>query len=625
MKFSNPYAINLLWLLFPVAGVQIYGLMKRKKILNAFANISMQAVIIPGYDPNRRWIKLICIIVASGLAIFAMAGPQWGFRWEKVNQKGVDIMIALDCSKSMLAQDIKPNRLERAKREIVDLLNMLQSDRAGLVAFSGQAILQCPLTLDHQAFHIFLNVLEPGFLPIGGTNLEAAVQSCYQGFEKNSDTQKAIILITDGEGTTGKTDQILEKIVKEGIKIFTIGVGEPQGAPIPDESGGFKKDKSGNIILSKVDEAELQRIAAQTGGAYVRSVAGDMDLDLIYKDKILGTMEKKNLESGKRKIWENRYQWFLFPALIFFFIEFILLPIRKTKNFIVLFFICFGLFVPQVTDAASVSKNVRQGMSAFEEKVYDKALKHFIDAQLENPDDRRLYYNIGTAAYMDGQYELAKQNFTHAANSKDVELRHNAIYNLANTQYKLGHLDDAIAGYEKLLKEFPDDVQAKENLEFVKRKKEEQKKNPPQKNQENTDENKEKKDQSEKKEGQDQNKSGQQKQNQKPEENNSDKDDQKQPQSDQQQKQSDSDMAGNKNDGQNKEENQQNSSGMDNDNSLDNPQKQNLNSDEAPAAMADNNEIPDNKNMEKMLNRLQDKPGRAMIPIGRTNNNGKDW
>jgi len=324
MKFANPYLLNLLWGLIPVFGIMVYGILKRKKILLGFAQLNMIPSIVPGFDPQKPWIKTGLIIMAFGFAVFALSLPQWGYRWEKTTQKGVDIMIALDCSKSMLAQDIKPNRLERAKREIIDLLRMMKSDRAGLVAFSGRAILQCPLTLDHEAFNIFLKVLEPGYLPVGGTNLDQAIQECYNGFEQTSDTEKAIIVITDGETTLGNAQETAKEMAKQGIKIFCIGVGNIQGAPIPDEMGGFKKDGSGNIILSKVDTKTLEKLASLTGGTYVRSVAGDMDLDLIYKDKILGTMERRTLMSGKKKVWENRYQWFLFPCILLLLIEFIL-------------------------------------------------------------------------------------------------------------------------------------------------------------------------------------------------------------------------------------------------------------------------------------------------------------
>lgn len=628
MKFVNPYLLNFLWFLILVGFFLVYGILRRRKILDAFCSRQMLGNIFPGFDPKKRWTKAVFVILGAGFAIVALAGPQVGFKWEKVKQRGVDIMIALDCSKSMLAQDIQPNRLERAKREIIDLQQMMRSDRAGLVAFSGNAILQCPLTLDHKAFHIFLDVLEPGFLPMGGTNLDAAVKTCMTGFEEDSDTQKAIILITDGESTSGNIEKTVKELSEQGIKLFCIGVGNIDGAPIPDESGGFKKDDSGTIILSKVDEKGLERLALMTGGAYVRSVAGDMDLDVIYVDHILGTMERKTLVSGKRKVWENRYQWFLFPCVILMMIEFLILPAkRKKKSFLisVLVFISLLFVGDRNAMAQSVFSSVKQGIEAYENKKYEQAKKHFIDAQLEAPDEAKLYYNIGTAAYMNKDYEQARKNFEQASRSEDNELRKNARFNLANTDYRLGHLDESIKGYENILKEFPDDTQAKENLEFVKKKKLEQKQNKQNKNQDSDKKDSDKKDQ-DKKEKQDSTnnpKDNQQEQDKKEEQQGEDRN---------------QDQAGNQNKQQNqnkKQDEEQQKSGRDDAGQ----QNRNAESDQKPsapeagktgaqAAKMDKSKPMkpgENKNMDKMLNRLDDKPGSAMMPVYQGRRVEKDW
>ncbi len=615
MHFVNPYLLNLLWVLILVFGIMVYGIIRRKKIVAGFAKSDILHVIAPKFDPKRSWFKACLIIIASAFAIIALAGPQMGFRWQKTNQKGVDIMIALDCSKSMLAQDVKPNRLERAKREIIDLLHMMRSDRAGLVAFSGQAILQCPLTLDHETFNIFLKVLNPGFLPVGGTNIGQAIKECYKGFEKDSDTQKAIIIITDGESTAGDVELTAKEMAKEDIKIFCIGVGDLAGAPIPDKKGGFIKDARGNIILSKVDEKGLEKIADLTGGLYVRSVAGDMDLDMIYKDKILGTMERKTLTSGKKRVWENRFQWFLFPALILFLIELFLSTTKRTKSqkkilSIIVFISTLSiswLNNPLIVEAKTVFSSVKSGISAFDEQNYQQAEKHFIDAQLEDPENAKLYYNIGAAAYMNEEYDQAKTNFKHALESDDKNLRHDARYNLANTHYRLGNLEDAIKEYENILREFPEDTKAEENLEFVKKKKEEQKqeKSKSDKNQEDS-----KKD-----------KSGKDKDNQK-----FDKDKEK---SD---KEQEKDQRENQNKDQNKDQNsnQKNSQGKDGQKDQEKQQKPSQSNQTKDENME--NTDPENmqqkqaaQNLENMLNRLEDKPGKAMIPVLEKQYIEKDW
>ncbi len=616
MRFENPYLLNLLWLLFPVAGILAYGIWKRKKILSAFADAGMLSAIIPGFAPGRRWVKTGMILLAAACSIVAVTGPQAGYRWETVKQQGVDIMIALDCSKSMLAQDIKPNRLERAKREIVDLLRMAQSDRIGLVAFSGTAILKCPLTLDRDAFNIFLDVLEPGFLPMGGSNLSAAIETAYAGFEMDADTDKAIILITDGEHTQGDADAAARQMAEAGIKIFCIGVGDLQGAPIPDQAGGFVKDRSGNIVLSRVDETGLKRIADGTGGIYVRSVAGDMDLDVIYTEHILGGMEKTTVASGRKKIWENRYQWFLFPGLVLLLVELFLSPVARLKQTlqVILAGVLFA-HAPMTAEAQSVSKSVRQGIEAFENHRFEEAEKHFIDAQLEKPDDARLYYNIGTAAYMAENFEQAEKNFEQAARSNDPVLRQNAQYNLANTHYHQGRLDEAIKGYEELLKEFPEDIQARENLEFVKKKQQEQQEQqrskPDQKqgrDNDNSETDPSEAPDSDANPGEDDRQGRHQ--DQKSGENKTDP--------------KDGDPSGRQGNGEDTEPDHTDKNGTD----VQTPPPP-IPDPRADASADTAGQIRgqsgSNQPVEQMLNRLEDRPGRAMIPLGQEAGNEKDW
>ncbi|MBU0970996.1 MAG: VWA domain-containing protein [Proteobacteria bacterium] len=618
MKFMDPTILYLLWAVIPVAALMVFGIRQRKKILALFADPGAYPFLLPGSYPNIRWIKCFLVLGALILAVFALAGPQAGFRWEKTHQKGVDIMIALDCSNSMLAQDIKPNRLEQAKREIIDLIRLMKSDRAGLVAFAGQAILQCPLTLDHETFNIFLRVLTPDYLPVGGTNLAAAMETCYSGFEKGSDTDKAIVLITDGENTAGgETEEIARKMAAEGIKVFCIGVGDPAGAPIPDAAGGFKKDGQGNIILSRADDKGLEKIAALTSGRYVRSVAGNMDLDQIYTQDILNTMERKTLTQGKKKVWEQRFQWFLFPCILLLFIEMIL-PLKKKSASIglVLLVLALGMGI-RVTpaEAALFSSHVKKGLAAYESNHFDQAKTHFIDAQLQSPDDLRHYYNIGAAAYMNKEYEQAEKNFAQAAASSDPDLRHKAMYNLANTRYRLGKLPQAIADYEAILTAFPDDRQARENLEFVKQKQEEEKQQKQKDSKENQDSKEDQKDQEEQKEKKD---PGNQKNTDQGDQDSGQNQDPGNPES------------GNKDQDQEKQHpqdvSQEGQTRPDTD-----PQKDQNPSDEAMGKASEGKDDGDKQGqgqsalLENRLNRLEDKPGMGLVPVIQQQTIEKDW
>jgi len=636
MKFEHPYILFFLWGLLPLAGLMVYGIVRHKKILARYADDAMYNHILPGFSYGPKWVKAILAVLAAGFAVVALASPLAGYRWEKTTQKGVDIMIALDCSRSMLAQDVSPTRLTRAKREIIDLTRLMHSDRAGLVAFSGAAVLQCPLTLDYNAFGIFLDALDPDYLPVGGTDLTAALETCYNGFDPSSTAGKAIILITDGEDTAGDEaalTQAVEKFAKEKIRIFAIGVGDPAGAPIPAKGGGFKKDSSGNIILSKVDETMLKKITAMTQGRYVRSVAGDMDLEQIYSGDILGTMERKELTQGRKKVWEKRFQWALLPCVLLLLAE-LLFPQGpgrkrgvKAGGSLICLAIAMGLMTPGLARAGLWTSPVKEGMQAWDNKQYDQAKKHFIDAQLENPDDPRLYYNIGAAAYAAGDYDLAESNFAQALNAKDRDLKHNALYNLANTRYRKNHLDKAVEDYQNLLKEFPDDVQAKENLAFVKKKLEEEKKQ--QQNQKNKDE-----------KGQKDQKKDQNKQQNK-DNPNKDQGDQKQGKQNQQNSQDQKNQKGQKDQSQKQNQGQDNQQGQKSqadknkqNNSKKNGQQSNPQNAQSQAAQAgnagkdqkgQNMQQAQSKMLENRLNRLEDKPGMALIPQTGVPNNDKDW
>jgi Ca-activated chloride channel family protein len=219
----------------------------------------------------------------------------------------------------MLAQDIKPNRLERAKHKIIDLLNMLEGDRVGLVAFAGTSYLQCPLTLDYSAAHIFLNAIDTDLIPVQGTAIGHAIRTSVEAFNKEDTQSRVIILITDGEDHTGDALPSAKWAKKNGTKIFVIGIGQKIGAPIPNndkENPGFKKDEYGEVILSKLDEPTLQEMALHTKGSYVRSVSGDMDLQKIYLENIKHNVKKKKTKTERRRVWKERFQWMIFASLL---------------------------------------------------------------------------------------------------------------------------------------------------------------------------------------------------------------------------------------------------------------------------------------------------------------------
>ncbi len=322
MRFEQPEYLYLFWLL-PLYIIFIVSANRRRQNkLDNFSSPEIQTSIINPIIKQKRKRKSFLFFLVLACLIFALCRPQWGFQWEDLKQKGLDIVVAMDVSSSMLAEDIKPNRLERAKRKVSDLIQMLMGDRIGLVAFAGVSFIQCPLTLDYSAANIFLDILDADLIPIPGTDLGEAIIKSLQAFKEEDNTSKVIIVITDGEDHGGKLNKASQKAKEMGVKIFAIGIGGDIGAPIPKRGeSGFKIDKQGEVALTKLDENALQTVAIETGGAYVRSVTGDMDLKKIYLENIKEQLNDSELKSGRKKIWQDRFQWFLVVALALLTLE----------------------------------------------------------------------------------------------------------------------------------------------------------------------------------------------------------------------------------------------------------------------------------------------------------------
>ena len=319
MRFGNPDYFNLLWLFILLIAFLVWSHKKKKQLIEVFLSRSLVSRLLDPLAWKRIKVDTILTTFAVFFLILALTQPRWGYYWKDLTQKGVDIVIALDVSNSMLAQDIKPNRLERAKHKIADLLSMLEGDRIGLVAFAGTSYLQCPLTLDYSAVHIFLNAIDTKLIPVQGTAIGHAIRTSVKAFNKQDTRSRAIILITDGEDHTGDAIPSAKWAKEHETKIFVIGIGKEIGAPIPSLEptiSGFKKDKNGEVILTKLDEPTLQQMALKTGGSYVRSVTGDMDLQKVYLESIKHKVEKKEIKTERRRIWEERFQWMIFAALL---------------------------------------------------------------------------------------------------------------------------------------------------------------------------------------------------------------------------------------------------------------------------------------------------------------------
>lgn len=615
MKFANIHFLFFIWALPVLFVVCVWGERRRRKIMSAYSTGRARESISPDADRNRRRIKTAFLLLALFLIIIAMSGPQHGYKWQEMERKGIDIIIALDCSRSMLADDIRPSRLDRAKREILDLIRMLEGDRIGLVAFAGEAFLQCPLTMDYEAFHIFLGSLTPDFMPVGGTDLDAAIRTSMSGFDSEDNSEKAVIIITDGESTTGDPETAAKEAAKAGVKIFCIGVGRQDGIPVPGKDG-FKKDSSGNIVLTKIDENTLRLISKETKGAYVRSVAGDMDLDLIYKGEIRGKMKRATLSSTRKKVWEDRYQWFLGGAFIMLLADLFVGSVKKSTIALILFILLpFGGNTESAHAFTVIKPSEESAAGAYGAEDYETALKRYIDEQLEDPDNPQIYYNIGNAYYRMGDYENALQHYSKALSCDDKHLKEKAFYNRGNTNFRLGKLEDALKDYEKAVELDPEDKDAEKNFEFVKKIIEESEK---QKKESGDSQKNEKSD------------------NEKSDKDNSGNNTKDRKKKDQENRQADSGQngggkeQGDKSEGKSDDrefgsEMKESAGGarnMKDDSSRDEAEEEEK---KAGAFGQSHGQQPESSQSEKILNRLEDKPGRAMIPGYGKRVIDKDW
>jgi Ca-activated chloride channel family protein len=334
-RFANPEYLYSLYLL-PVLIAVFWLLMRNKsRLLDKFASRKIQPVLLPAYSRMKEITRFGMILLVIAFLVIAAADPQVGTKIENVKQTGIDIYILLDVSLSMQAQDIKPSRLEKAKFEISNLIQKLQGDRIGLIVFAGEPFVQFPLTSDYSAANLFLSAADVSTVPEQGTAIAAAINLATRSFDNSSKAEKVIVIFTDGEDHEGNLQEAIDKAKDDGIMIYTIGLGSPDGVPIPIYNGqgqqtGFKTDNKGNIVLSKLDEASLEEIASGTGGQYLRGTNGRDELDIIYKD----LSKIKKAEFGEKKVtdYEDRFYYFLAPAILLLLIEFFTTE-RKSKIF----------------------------------------------------------------------------------------------------------------------------------------------------------------------------------------------------------------------------------------------------------------------------------------------------
>ena len=409
---------------------------------------------------SRRKLKQALFIAGVACLFVALARPQVGFRWQEVHRNGIELLVAVDTSKSMLTEDVKPNRLGRAKLAVDDLVSKLNGDGIGLLAFAGDSFLQCPITLDYDAFRESLDSLDTNTIPRGGTDIGGTIREAQAVLDARPGTDKILVLITDGEDLGGDAVAAAQAAGKDGMKIFTVGVGTAAGEliPLPGASGGtdFVKDSAGQFVKSRLDESTLKQIAAATGGMYQPLGQQGQGLTAIY-DQGLAPFTRHDLASRQTKVYLEQFQWPLLAALLCFVSE-LLIGTRKRGSHTLsrpqhetrtwhdgrrgqLVFgtslpppLLFALFLWPATSQASPTS----AENAYQKGDYSVAEKEYAATLANQPKQPKLQFNLGSAAYKTGDYAKAATAFQNALITTEVPVQQSAYYNLGNTQYRVG-------------------------------------------------------------------------------------------------------------------------------------------------------------------------------------------
>jgi Ca-activated chloride channel family protein len=449
MRFEHP---NILWLLLvlPAALTALFWFTSRQKqkLLTQFISARLLPVLTMGVSPARQKLRFTFIILAVAFLIGALARPQHGFDLEEVQQNGLDIVVAVDTSKSMLATDIAPDRLGRAKLAALELMQRAGTDRMGLVAFAGDAFLECPLTIDNTAFQQSVQALNVNSIPEGGTAIAEAINTALTAF-KEKGHYKALVLLTDGEDNDSETGALAaaQSAAKDGLKIFTIGIGTAAGdlIRVTDANGNsdYVRDEQGNVVKSHLNENLLQQIAGATGGFYL-PLRGADTMDTLYERGLEPLPKSESSEKLIRR-YHEQFQWPLGVAILLLLAE-IFLPERKSKvqspkskvEAATAAILIALLFLPVSANASPADALREYNIGKYQN--YTNAFQEYERLSQIYTNDLRLVFNAGAAAYRATNYDAARQNFQLVTLSPDLKLQQQAFYNLGNTLYRMGEL-----------------------------------------------------------------------------------------------------------------------------------------------------------------------------------------
>lgn len=462
MTWATPDLLLLLWGL-PLLLIGVWlALRGRKRALKALGTL-VDGLSSRGAATLHAW-RLALMLLALTLGVVALAGPRWGFRWEDLEREGLSLVVVLDVSSSMDATDVSPSRMERARRKVMDLADMLEGDRVGLVIFAAGAYPRMPLTLDYDALQQMARESDSSTLKAQGSDLGAAIDTAAALLgHGDSAADKAILIVSDGEDQIGDAEEAAKRAADAGVHIYALGVGSDQGAPIPLAEGGFKKDRDGTLVLTKLHEDTLKAVAQAGAGAYVRASAGAGDLRQLYEDEIRGKLQSAEQGARREKIWDERYQWPLGLGFLLAVAAAMLRPgpLRLRGGGVAALLLCVLALPARAADAPKPATSTA-GAPANPE------VDNLTKAHVEHPDDMGVAERLGGALFKAGDYTRAEDVLTGVAeHSKDPDQAARARYNAGLAAYKNGRLTEALDDWKQVLGDHPDHEASKQNAEAV--------------------------------------------------------------------------------------------------------------------------------------------------------------
>ena len=481
-RFANP---NILWLLLVVFALVVLFLVSRMgshKALRRFGDLRLLSPLMRGVSEGKLRVKFAIEMLALVCLIIAAARPQFGSKLETVKKEGIEVMVCLDISNSMLAEDIQPNRLERAKRMLARLVDNLDNDQVGLIVFAGEAYTQLPITNDFVSAKMFLLSIDPRMVSLQGTAIGAAINLAVRSFTPNESSEKAIVLITDGENHEDDAKGAAANALAKGIHTHVIGIGSTQGALVPDDSGrpgSYRKDASGNPVTTRLDEQMAQAIAAAGQGVYAHADNTNSAVQTLTES--LGQLKTTELESHVFADYDDKFMPFLIIALIFLLIDMFLLDkanalLRKIRIFAIIG-LCMTMFDPASAQSARKARSAtREGNAFYHDSLWHDAEMQYRRAQEQMPTDSISQYNLANALLQQQEQEKAQDAMSFygkviesSERGGNHRLASLASFNAGDICMASQQYEQAINFFKRSLRNNPLDDEARYNLLLAKK------------------------------------------------------------------------------------------------------------------------------------------------------------